>query len=104
MSRRSRVTSALVLATACSTGMLAFQPLAQAASTPHGPLERPGASSDGAGAAAGKDTKAVFDVREGTTRAQRKVRGDRAEALEAAAPVRRLAKALGPQPARRHAH
>jgi hypothetical protein len=97
MSRRSRVTSALVLAEACSTGVLALQPLAQTASTPHGPLERPGASSDGAGAAAGKDTKAVFDIREGTTRAQRKVRGDRAAALEAAAPVRRLAKALGPQ-------
>ena len=48
MSRRSRVTSALVLATACSTGMLAFQPLAHAAGTPAAGLTGPAAPALGA--------------------------------------------------------
>ncbi len=98
MSRRSRVTSALVLATACSTGMLAFQPLAQAASNPSGQLDRPTSPGAGArGGTAGKDTTGVFDIREGTTPAQQKAHANRSAALEAAAPVRKLAKALGPQ-------
>ena len=98
MSRRSRVTSALVLATACSTGMLAFQPLAQAASIPSGQLDRPTGPGAGArGGTAGKDTTGVFDIREGTTPAQQKAHANRSAALEAAAPVRKLAKALGPQ-------
>jgi hypothetical protein len=99
MSRRPRVTAALALATACSTGLLALPPAAFAAVAPGGRAARPAVPAPGPPGASGdaRGQAGVFDIRQGTTRAQEKARAGRAAALQAAAPVRALARQLGSQ-------
>ena len=99
MSRRPGVTSALVLATVCSTGLLALQPAALAAGAPGGRAARPDGPVPGAQGApyAGGGQAGVFDIRQGTTGAQQRARAGRSAALRATAPVRALARQLGPQ-------
>ena len=100
MSRRPCVTSALVLAAVCSTGLLALQPAARAAGVPAGRSARPSGPVPGARGTpyAGVGQQGVFDIRQGTTGAQLRARAGRSAALQASAPVRDLAGQLGPQP------
>ena len=99
MSRRPGLTSALVLATVCSTGLLALQPAALAAGAPGGGAAPPDGPVPGAQGtpSAGGGQEGVFDIRQGTTRAQQKARAGRSAALQATVPVRALARQLGPQ-------
>src|SRR5689334_1283133 len=82
MSRSAGVTSALVLATVCSTGLLG-----------HGPT--PAAAAGGPGA--GRAPAGVLDVRRGQPGPQQKAAARRSAALQATGPVRALARRLGPQ-------
>ena len=98
MSRRSRVTWAVVLATACSTGPFAFQPLALAAGSPVGQVARSAVTAPGSPGAAEALT-GVLDLRQGTTAAQERARGGRSAALQASVPSHGAR--AGPGPAAR---
>jgi extracellular elastinolytic metalloproteinase len=97
MSRRSRLSSALVFTTALTTGSFVLSPLASAAVA--GSAARQGAhASPGPGHHHGKEAApGTLDIRRPTTSAAKKAQSARSARLEARPAVRALSKRLGPQ-------
>ncbi|WP_137119560.1 M36 family metallopeptidase [Segeticoccus rhizosphaerae] len=98
MSRRSRVGTTLAIATACTTGLLAFQP-AFATGGPSSPRSTTHTSSpSGKGHSADKaEQQSTIDVRQGTSRAARKANTRKSALLQARPAVRELSQQLGTQ-------